>query len=97
MMYMKNNRNNKYFLNITNKQIKKHRLAQKISLEKLSIKLMLLGIDLSAQTLYNIESNKRTVTDFELCAISKCLNINPLELLIDFEKYLEIYIQHDEI
>jgi len=90
---MKNNRNNKYFLNISGKQIKKHRLAQKISLEKLSIKLMLLGIDISPQSLYNIESNKRTVTDFELCAIAKCLKINILELLNDFEKYLELYTQ----
>jgi len=94
---MKNNRNNKYFLNISNKQIKKHRLAQKFSLEKLSIKLMLLGIDISAQTLYNIEANKRTVTDFELCAIAKCLNLNPIELLVDFEKYLDIYTQSDNL
>lgn len=92
---MKNNRNNKYFLNISSKQIKKYRLSQKISLEKLSIKLMLLGIDISAQSLYNIESNKRTVTDFELCAIAKCLNINPLELLKEFEKYLELYSQEN--
>ena len=90
---MKNNRNNKYFLNISNKQIKKHRLAQKLSYEKLSLKLMLLGIDISAQSLYHIEANKRTVTDFELCAIAKCLNINPTELFNDFESYLKIYTQ----
>ena len=89
---MKNNRNNKYFLNISNKQIKKYRLEQKISLEKLSIKLMLLGIDISAQSLYNIEANKRTVTDFELCAIAKCLNVDPLKLLVDFNKYLDQYV-----
>ena len=90
---MKNNRNNKYFLNITNKQIKKHRLAQNLSLEKLSLKLMLLGIDISAQSLYNIEANKRTVTDFELCAIARCLNLSPLELLNNFDNYLELYTQ----
>lgn len=89
---MKNNRNNNYFLNISNKQIKRYRLVQKLSLEKLSLKLMLLGIDISAQSLYNIESNKRTVTDFELCAIARCLNITPCELLSDFGGYLEIYI-----
>jgi len=93
---MKNNRNNKYFLNITNKQIKKHRLAQNLSLEKLSLKLMLLGIDISAQSLYHIEANKRTVTDFELCAIAKCLKLNPLELLCDFEQYLEVYTQESK-
>ena len=90
---MKNNRNNKYFLNISNKQIKKIRLEQKISLETLSVKLMLLGIDISAQSLYNIESNKRTVTDFELCAIAKCLNVSPNLLLSEFDKYLSIYNQ----
>ena len=73
MIYMKNNRNNKYFLNISNKKIKKHRLEQKISLEKLSLKLMLMGIDISPQSLHHIEANKRTVTDFELCAIARCL------------------------
>jgi len=94
---MKNNRNNKYFLNISGTQIKKYRLSQNISLEKLSLKLMLLGIDISAQSLYHIEANKRTVTDFELCAIAKCLNSNPLGILEDFEKYLKIYTQEYEI
>lgn len=74
--------NNK--LNISGEQIKKYRKECKMSREKLSTKLMLEGIDISAQAIANIEENKRTVVDYELCAIANILNIDVVALLQDY-------------
>ena len=49
---------------------------------------MLLGIDISAQAIYDIELGKRTIVDYELCAFSKILDISSDELLQNFRHYL---------
>ena len=73
-------------LNVISNEMKKIRIEKKISLSLLSDKLMLMGIDISKQSLYRIENNKRSVRDYELYGIAKVLNISTDELLADFEK-----------
>lgn len=59
------------------------------SRQKLSDQLMLKGIDISTQSIYDIEIGKRTVLDFELCAFAKVLNTSADELLKDFKASLD--------
>ena len=49
---------------------------------------MLYGIDISKMGLSRIEKGKRTVTDFELCGLSKVFNVS-LEYLVS-EFYNEL-------
>ena len=51
--------------------------------------LMLHGIDMHKQAIYNIEIGIRTVVDYELCAIAKCFNITVNDLVNDFFDSLE--------
>ena len=59
------------------------------SRQKLSDQLMLKGIDISTQSIYDIEIGKRTVLDYELCAFAKVLNTSADELLKDFKASLD--------
>ena len=47
-----------------------------MSKTKLSIKLELIGINLSQTEIYRIEENKMSVKDFELIGLAKILNID---------------------
>lgn len=76
-------------LNAVGKNINLVRLSQKVSRQKLSDKLMLKGIDISTQSIYDIEVGKRTVLDYELCAIAKVLKTSADELLKDFKIKLD--------
>lgn len=76
-------------LNTVGKNINLKRNELKLSRQKLSDKLMLLGIDISTQSIYDIEVGKRTVLDYELCALAKVLNISVDELLNSFKKKLD--------
>lgn len=73
-------------LNVISSEMKRIRNEQQLSLSSLSDKLMLMGIDISKQSLYRIECNKRSVRDYELYGIAKALNISTDELLIDFNE-----------
>ncbi len=55
--------------------IKKYRIKQKMSREKLSIKLMLEGYNISKQTIYKIENNKRKLKKEEIKILTKILKI----------------------
>lgn len=82
-MDMANNRkkyNNK--INISGKLIRKYRELQNLSREQLSTKLLLEGIDISAQSIANIENETRTVVDYELRGIASVLKIDVSCLLI---------------
>ena len=57
-------------LNVIGPILKEKRMEKHISLEKLSAKLLLLGVN-----------NKRTVRDYEICAIAIALKIDVSELL----------------
>lgn len=74
--------------NVTGKNIEFYRKKHKLSRQNISDKLMILGIDLSAQSLYDIEIGTRTIVDYELAAIAKILNVAIIELLSEFNTYL---------
>ena len=76
-------------LNTVGKNIFNLRTEHKMSRQKLSDKLMLKGVDISTQSIYDIEVGKRTVLDYELCAIAKELDTSADELLQDFSYKLD--------
>ncbi len=77
-------------LNTVGKVIYLKRKELKFSRQKLSDKLMLIGIDISIQSIYDIEIGKRTVLDYELCGFAKVLNTSADELLKDFRASLDV-------
>ena len=86
---MNNTRKHDGPLNVVGSKIKYYRELNKISYQKLSDMLMLHGIDMHKQAIYNIEIGIRTVVDYELCAIAKCFNITVNDLVNDFFESLE--------
>ena len=76
-------------LNTVGTNIYLKRKEIKYSRQKLSDKLKLIGIDISTQSIYDIEIGKRTVLDYELCAFAKVLNTSADELLEDFKASLD--------
>lgn len=68
-------------LNLIGPIIKDKRKEKGMSLEALSNKLLLLGINLPITCLYRIENNQRTVRDYEICAIAVVLNVDVQDLL----------------
>ena len=73
--------------NIVGNLIKKHREKKHYSKMELSRKLELLGIELDRFELYKIETNKKSVKDFELIALCIVLDIDFSELKILIENY----------
>lgn len=63
-------------INVIGENLRKYRIEQGLSYEKLSAKLELLGIIIHKQSLYDVEKNKRVVKDYELYAISKVLKLS---------------------
>lgn len=80
---MKINRYNQK-LNITGEIIKKVRRKAGLSQEQLCVKIALHGITLYRNDIYRIETNQRTIKDYELIVICKVLKIelNQLDKLI---------------
>lgn len=76
-------------LNVVGSKIKYYRELNKLSYQKLSDKLMLIGIDIHKQTIYNIEIGTRTVVDYELCGFAKIFNITVNDLTDDYFKKLK--------
>lgn len=76
-------------LNITGEIIYKYRKSLNLSRQSLSDKLIMLGIDIPATSIYEIEKGTRTIVDFEICGISKVLKIPPEILLNDYYKSLD--------
>lgn len=68
-------------LNITGLVIKDFRVKYNLSRQQLSDKLMIMGYDIPANSIYDIEVGTRTVSDYEICAIAKALTISVSELL----------------
>ena len=68
-------------LNLVGPIIKQKRIEKGYSLEKLSSKLLLLGINIPVTCLHRIENNQRTVRDYEICALSVALEVEVSELL----------------
>ena len=60
---MNNSRKIDGSLNVIGNKIKYYREKNNLSYQKLSDKLMLLGVDIHKQAIYNIEVGKRTIVD----------------------------------
>lgn len=71
-------------LNVSAKKIKELRIKNKLSLSALSIKLALLGIDISKPSLHKLERGQRILKDYELFGLAYVLNIPIEELFDDF-------------
>lgn len=67
-------------MNIVGHNIKKLRKKNKMSQQELSNKLELLGVYVCRGSVSRIEDKSRTVTDIELYAIAKVLNVPVTEL-----------------
>lgn len=81
-MYQCNKYNDK--LNVSSRKIKELREKNKLSLNGLSTKLALMGIDISKPSLHKLETGKRILKDYELYALSHVFNVPIEELLNDF-------------
>lgn len=68
-------------LNVIGSILREKRKEKKMSLETLSSKLLLLGINIPVTSLHRIENSQRTVRDYEICALSVVLNIHVTDLL----------------
>ena len=68
-------------MNIVGYNIRKYRIMRKMSQQKLSDKLELLGVYVCRGSISRIEDKTRTVTDIELFALSKVLNVDICDLI----------------
>lgn len=75
--------------NVTGININYYRTKKEYSVQKLSDKLMMLGLDLHRQSIFLIEAGKRTVTDYELAAIAEILETTPNDLLSTYSKHIK--------
>ena len=75
--------------NVTGSNINYYRIKKNYSVQQLSDRLIMLGLDLHRQSIFLIESGKRTVSDYELAAIAEVLDITPNDLLSEFSKHLK--------
>ena len=73
-------------MNVIANLLKEYRVKKNLSYEQLAAKLELMGISIHKQSLYDIESNKRTVKDYELFGIAYVLGIDVNDLLKDIRK-----------
>ena len=67
--------------NICGKNIAQFRTNLKISQRELADRMQLIGIDIDKNAIQRIECGKRFVTDIEVVAFAKVLNIGLEELL----------------
>lgn len=67
--------------NICGQNVARNRIAMGISQRKLADKLQMNGLDIDKNAIQRIEAGKRFVTDIELLALSKALNISLQELI----------------
>lgn len=71
-------------LNVIGENVRKYREKANLSLDKLSDKLQLMGIDIPKPSLQNIEKEKRIVKEYEFYAICKVLDVSMEEMLGNF-------------
>lgn len=67
--------------NIIADKLKELRAAKGMSQRKLADEFQLIGLDVDKNVITRIETQKRYVTDIELCAIMKIFAISSAELL----------------
>lgn len=71
--------------NLIGSQLKRLRKEKDLSTRDLATQLQLAGIDIDRNVINRIENNKRYVTDIEIRAIAKILNVS-YDVLIDGEE-----------
>jgi len=76
-------------LNVIGDKIRYYRELNNLSYQKLSDMLMLYGIDIHKQAIYNIEKGKRTIVDYEICAFAKCFKITVNDLTDEYFNELD--------
>lgn len=76
-------------LNVIGEKLRECREDNNLSLEKLSNKLQLMGIDIPKPSLQNIENGKRIVKEYEFYGLCKVLDVSMEEMLKDFIKGLD--------
>ena len=72
-------------MNIVGDRVRKYRIMRKMSQQKLSNQLELLGVYVCRGSVSRIEDKSRTVTDIEIYAIAKVLNVEITDLFDDFD------------
>lgn len=75
-------------MNLIGDNVKKIRAKKKISQQMLSNKLELMGVYVCRGSVSRIEDYSRTVTDIELFAIAKVLNVSVNELFDKDERFI---------
>ncbi len=70
--------------NIISGRLKSAREHKKISQTSLAAQLQTLNVNIDQQMISKIEKNQRQVTDYEVAAICKCLNITFEWLIGDY-------------
>ena len=68
-------------MNIVGNNVRKYRIAKKMSQQKLSNSLELMGVYVCRGSVSRIEDKLRTVTDIELYALAKVLNVRIDDLI----------------
>ena len=68
-------------MNIVGNNVRKYRIAKKMSQQKLSNSLKLMGVYVCRGSVSRIEDKSRTVTDIELYALAKVLNVGIDDLI----------------
>lgn len=68
-------------MNLIGDNVKKHRKIRKMSQQKLSNSLELMGVYVCRGSISRIEDRSRTVTDIELYAIAKALKVEMSDLI----------------
>lgn len=69
-------------MNLIGENVKKYRKNHKLSQQELSNRLELLGVYICRGSVSRIEDGSRTVTDIELLALSKVLNVEIKDYII---------------
>ena len=87
---MKNSNKYENNLNVIGPTLRQKRKELNMSFEKLSNKLLLLGVNIPVTCLHRIENNQRTVRDYEICALSVVLDVDVSELLNPITKQFRI-------
>ena len=75
--------------NIVGKNVRLLRKKQKMSQQSLSNKLELMGVYVCRGSISRIEDGSRTVTDIELYALAKSLNVSMSCLFENADRYFE--------
>ena len=66
--------------NVISKKLKEIRVSKNLSQQDIASKLQLMNVNIDQQMISKIEKNARQVTDYELLAICKCLDVSPQDL-----------------